>query len=119
MYCLEVEPEIEEYGISYVYEVEKHELKLLVDVRPMESYVCLALYHREGKQPIVEFSLFVRGKVSHINDKSGEYLNFSNCSIVPLLLLSHYEIEDLMKNEAPKWTVELSIKPQIKIRYLD
>ncbi len=117
-YCLEVEPEIEEYEIIYVYKIAKNELILTVVVRPLESYVWLSLQQKGRDAQLIEFAIFVRGKVSYTKDKIGEYLKFENCFIVPSKY-SRLVADRFLENEPRSWTIELSIKPHIQIRYLD
>lgn len=84
----------------------------------MESLVSLSLRQSQGENLLIEFALFVHGKVRYINDKRGEYLEFQNCLITPCRF---WRLDALRIWEAatPNWTVELSIKPRLQIRYLD
>lgn len=118
MECLEVEPEIDRYGFGWVYKVSKDGLKLIVDVQPLESYIWIEIRHQESNKLITEFSLFVREKVRYVNDKRGEYLEFSGCLMVPRVFTRRGS-EVILDNIPSDWTVGLSIKPQIQIRYLD
>lgn len=115
-YCLEVEPEIEEYGVSYSYEVAKNGLNLTVFVLPYESRIEVSLRQENCERALFSFATHVHGEVRHINDKRGEYLEFTNCLISPL---TYSDMSDSFNNINHSWTIELSIKPQIQIRYLD
>ena len=117
-YCLEVEPEIEEYEISYAYEVRRDGFVLNLTVYPLESLVCLSLYGHDREVPLIELAIFVHGKVRYIKDKRGEYLEFADCILAPCRS-SYREEFSVWDKIAPQWTVELSIKPQISIRYQD
>src|SRR5689334_714935 len=74
--CLETVPEVEEDGVWYSYNVIRGGHRLLVTVLPLESVVELSLFPEQAETPLVEFSLFVRGAIMHVNDKRGEYLEF-------------------------------------------
>ena len=118
--CLEVEPKIEdeyEYEMRHIYKVEKDGLILTVIVRQMESIVWLSLQQKNSDSQLIEFAVLVRGKVRYINDKRGEYLEFNCCRIDP----SRFSYRYIEKSEhaKPNWTIELSIKPHIQIRYRD
>ena len=117
-YCLEVEPEIEAHGISYFYEVQKESLILLLTVRPLESLIEISLRHAQSNEYLVSFALFVHGKIRHINDKRGDYLEFADCIMAPHRF-AHLEADKIWGKVQPNWTVELSIKPRIQIRYRD
>ena len=117
-YCLEVEPEIEEYGVSYAYEVRRDELILYLTVRPYESVIDISLYQSVCETPLLDCALFVFGKVRHINDKRSEYLEFADCIIAPRRF-AYLETQTLWAAATPTWTVELSVKPRLQIRYLD
>ncbi len=118
MECLEVEPQIEEYEISYFYEVRRDDLILYPTVRPCESVIDISLYQSASETPLLDCALFVFGKVRHINDKRGEYLEFTDCIIAPRRF-AYLETQTLRDAATPRWSVKLSIKPRIQIRYLD
>ncbi len=125
-YCLEVEPQFyDEYKLRYIYKVEKEGLALTVVVRPLDGAIFLSLGQRGSELSLVEFAVLVRGKIRYIRDKRGEYLEFDDCLLMPTTM-SHYRLmrppakqADAMDAFQPGWTVQLSIKPQIQIRYLD
>lgn len=117
-YCLEVEPQVEEYEISYFYEVRRDDLILELTVWPLESVVALSLRQSNSENLLAEFALFVHGNVRHINDKRGEYLEFEKCLMTPLRS-SYLEADVIWQQTKPNWRVELLIKPHIQIRYLD
>ena len=117
--CLEAIPEVEEpWKTRYVYKIDKDELILTVVIRPLENYVWFSLQQKDRDSQLIELAVFVRGKVIYINDKRGEYLRFENCFIAPSSY-SHLVADKFLENEPQSWTIELSIKPQIQIRYLD
>ena len=117
-YCLEVEPQFDdEYEINYFYEVKRDGLVLTILVLPWESKIELSLRQENCERALCTFTLQVRGKVRHIHDKRGEYLELSNCLIFPNHTLysdRNASVSDINQN----WRVEISIKPQIQIRYL-
>ena len=116
--CLEVAPEVEEYGISHFYQVQKEGMVLELTVRPLESVVELSLRHAGREEYVVSFALFVHGKIRHINDKRGNYLEFADCLIAPHRF-AHLEADRVWGQVLPSWAVELSVKPTIQIRYRD
>ena len=117
--CLEVEPQIEdEYKTRYVYKVARAGLILTVVVRSLESYLWLSLQQKESELPLVEFALFVHGNIRYIKDKRGEYLELTDCLLAPRRT-SYLKAETIWDVTQPTWTLEISIKPHIQIRYLD
>jgi hypothetical protein len=70
--CLETVPEVEADGVWYSYDVTQSEHRLLVTVFPYESVVALTLCPEASETPLVEFTLYVRSAVRHINDKRGD-----------------------------------------------
>lgn len=79
--CLEVLPEIEEYGISYAFRVLRHGLRLELTVYPYDSDIYITLY-REGIQPpVLDMKLLDCGGTRYVNDERGEYLEFAPAKV--------------------------------------
>ena len=116
--CLEVVPEVETDRIWYSYQVVKNGLDLQVKVWPMESVIQFALARESAKDPLFRFALFVRGRVRHINDKRGEYLEFEDC-VVASNQFWYIEAGDVFNHGrfAKGVTVEIGIKPDIWIEF--
>lgn len=116
--CLEVVPE-EEDGISYTYDVQRGDFRLLVTVWSLESVIECTLWQKEVEASLFDFALFVRGRVRHINDKRGEYLEFQDSIVVPDRFW-YVEAGDLFSPErfALSVTLELRIKPSISLRFV-
>jgi hypothetical protein len=117
--CLEVVPEVEEDGISYTYDVQRGDFRLLVTVRPLESVVECTLWQQEVEASLFDFDVYVRGRVRHINDKRGEYLEFQDSIVVPDRFW-YVEAGDLFSPErfALSVTLALRIKPSISLRFV-
>jgi hypothetical protein len=80
--CLGVIPEIEDYGTSFSYTIERSGLVLLVTVIPYESIVELQLQRKDSSLNLLCLSLLVGGVVKYKCEKWGEYLKLSACQIV-------------------------------------
>ncbi len=124
--CLEAIPEVEEpWKTRYVYKVYKDELILTVVVRPLEGVIFLSLGQAASDDFLVEFTALVRGPIRYVHDKRGEYIELSDCLLMPTTS-SHFRLmrhpstqANAMDRFRPGWTIELSVKPHIQIRYLD
>ena len=117
--CLEVAPEVKEFSTSYTYDIHKGGFRLLLTVWPLESVVALTLWPEQTDAPLFDFALFVRGKVRHINDKRGEYLEFPDSIFAPNRFW-YMEAGDLFSHErfAIGVTLELRIKPSLSLRFV-
>ena len=117
LYCLEVNPIVEDDGLEFHYEVEKNGLVVSVSVIPYRSSVAFSLSQEGEEVPITSFSLLVSGGVSYEKDKRGEHLVFSQCMFVT----DPYDDEPLQQIENRSntfdLTVELFIKPHIRIKF--
>jgi len=115
--CLEVTPEIDEYEVQHMYEVEQHGLVLTATVWQYESVICLSLRQQAMNEPLVEFTLFVRDGIRYVKDKRGEYLEFQDCIVAPSRF-SYIEIGDVF--DKTKFdhglTLQLATKPHLQIR---
>lgn len=115
--CLEVVPQVEEYGISYSYEVHRDSLRLLVTVWPMESAVQWTLWQASIETPLLDFALFVRGAVRHINDKRGEYLEFQDCVVAPNRFWQIEAGDVFDSGNFAGLTAEIGVKPHIRFHF--
>lgn len=119
MECLEVFPEVGEFEVEHVYIVPRKGLVLAVTVWRMESVVRLSIRESESSEPVIEFALFVRDAVHYIKDKRGEFLEFRDCIVAPSRF-SYLEMGDMFDKAQFKkgLTIQLGIKPNIKIRHI-
>jgi|SRR5579884_112708 len=116
--CLETVPDGKEYGVSYSYDLTRAGHRLLVTVWPFESIVQLTLWSEKMETPLIEFSLFVRGAVRHVNYRRGEYLEFQDSIVAPDRFW-HMKAGDMFNQDrfACGVTLQLSIKPSIRLRF--
>jgi hypothetical protein len=115
--CLEVLPVIDEWEENPYFKVRRNGIVLNLLVRQYESTVVLSLTPEGQENALISFSLVVRGGVSYVKDKRGEYLKFSNCVVVRngfLFQLPDVYNRDVMPEHS---TLLLSIKPQIAITF--
>lgn len=117
MECLEVIPTVEDYEVKHVYEVNKDGLSLLVCVWQLESVVGLSLRQHDGDELLTEFALFVRGAVRYVNDKRGEYLEFSDVVVAPNRFSFSGSAFDKTRL-SHGLVIHLQAKPHIQIRYV-
>jgi hypothetical protein len=81
--CFAVEPTVDEYGISFSYEVERDGLRLLLTVWLYESVVQASLFRGSRDIALFTCAAYVRGVSRFVNDQRGRYLEFENCIIAP------------------------------------
>ncbi len=117
--CLEVMPEVDVDKVEYVYTVDKDGLVLTVTVWQYESVIGLSLRAPSMDNPAMEFALYVRGPVTYINDKRGEYLRLEDC-IITSSRFSYIEAGDLWDNiKFPSGLpVVVAVRPGIRVRGL-
>lgn len=97
--------------------MRRDDFVLHLTVLPLESVVEVSLYYGESQFPMLDYALFVHGKIRHISDKRGEYLELTDCLIAPHR--AALQAETIWEVTQPSWTVELAVKPCIQIRYRD
>lgn len=117
--CLEVIPQIEEYGTEHYYEVKKNGLILAVSVWQYESVIALSLLQEAGRIPITSFALVVRDRVRYIHDKRGEYLEFNDCVVVSNRFFGQETRKDIFDKTkfSDNLRLEISIKPNLQIKF--
>ena len=105
---------LEEYGCSYSYSLARDGLSLLLTLWPYESVVHLSLYREGDERPIIGFALVIRGGVRRRREKWGEWLEFSDCVIVPDCFY-YLKAEGAFDTVAPGLAVELAVTPDLRI----
>ena len=118
--CLEVEPQIEEYGMAYHYEVSRGTLTLFVSVWPYESVVALSLLAQDTQETTTNITLWlaIRGAVHYIHDKRGEFLEFNDCVVISTRFFSGAIESVFDKTKLPgDLQMTLRIKPTIQIAF--
>jgi hypothetical protein len=115
--CLEVIPDEEEYGVSFSYKVDREPLTLLMTVWPFESVVQVSVYLRQPSAPVIEFTGFVRGGVRRVDDKRGDYLEFTDTVVAPsrFWYLEAGNVFDQARHPYGV-TVEVGVRPHIFVR---
>lgn len=115
--CLEVLPEGDEYGAEKVFTVERAGLMLIMSVWPNESVVQLVLKRSEADVPLIEWVLYVRGKVEYKRYKNVEYLRFCQClPTASRFSYRDYRLNLFSEKDIPyDLTVQLRVKPDIQI----
>jgi hypothetical protein len=118
--CLGVVPEEGEYGTSYAYKLERNGLRLELSLWPFESMAGFSLYRETDALALFTFALAVRGNIRRVNDKRGDYLEFTNC-IVVADRFSYLTIGNPFDRErfAAGTTLELFINPDIRFSLVD
>jgi hypothetical protein len=74
---LGVLPTVEEYGISYLYRVQRCGLYLDLIMYPNDSDIYLSLFREGVEAPVLDMKLIECNGVRYINDQRGEYLEFA------------------------------------------
>jgi hypothetical protein len=113
--CLGVIPEIEDYGTSFSYTIERSGLVLLVTVIPYESIVELQLQRKDSSLNLLCLSLLVGGVVKYKCEKWGEYLKLSACQIVTNRYYYIYKRDNELINQDNLLDIEISVDPDIRI----
>jgi hypothetical protein len=104
--CLEVLPEVEEYGVSYRYQVEKHGMRLELTVFPYARDVYITLHCNGVDRPVIDFRMIDCSGTRYVNDTRGEYLEFAPAQVWPDRFCSDFVIP---------MGVRLSVKPSISL----
>lgn len=114
--CLGVVPEEGEHHEWYAYPVEQNGLRLTLSLWPFESMVGFSLYRVGNTDALFDFWVVVRGQIRRINDKRGDYLEFTDC-IVTDSRFSYLERGNLFEeNRFAGVDLELHIAPDIRLR---
>lgn len=75
---LEVEPQIEEPGLSYLFAVEKAGLRLEMCVFPYEGDVSIILYQSGVERPVLRLRLVECLGARRVKDNRGEFLEIAD-----------------------------------------
>jgi hypothetical protein len=114
--CLLVEPQIEEYEISYTYTITRNGLILSLTVWQYESVVGITLRRDGQEQHILNFALVIRGCVEYKREQGEEYLRICDCRIVEDRF--YYAREGKTQSACPERLVdvEIAVDQDIQIR---
>jgi hypothetical protein len=113
--CLEVMPEEEDFGVEYVYRVNRAGMKLTVQVIPWADTIRIGLAQEDAETFLMQFALLVRGKILHEWNRSEEWLEFHDCVVLPCNSWFHYGTAPEILENQPGFRVQLSIKPFVKV----
>ncbi len=115
-----VDPAVEDYFVSYNYEVERHGLRLLLTLWQFESVIQASLFRDQSHTALFTFAAYVRGEVRVINDKRGRYIDFEDCIIAPDRFWYMQAGDPFDSQRFPmSVTVQLVIEPDIHIAFLN
>jgi hypothetical protein len=81
--CLGVEPEVLDYLVSHNYTLVRNGLRLLITVWQFESVIQFSMFRESAEVPFCSFACFVRGRVRHVDDQRGDFLEMQDCIIGP------------------------------------
>lgn len=79
--CLEVLPEVEEYGVSYTYRVRRDGMRLELTVYPYASDVYVELFRDGVDSAVFEMKLIACSGARYVNDDQGEYLEIAPANV--------------------------------------
>jgi hypothetical protein len=105
--CLEVLPEVEEYGVDYIYRVNRSGLRLELSVYPYDGDIHIDLFREGVDCPVFAMKLIECSGTRYVNDDRGEYLEFAPARVFG----SRYDGTSVIP-----FGVRLSVNPCISIR---
>jgi hypothetical protein len=105
--CLEVLPEVEEYGISHHFTVKKDGLRLELTVYQLDSDIYITLYRDGIETALISFQITQCSGTRYVNDDRGEFLEFAPSQVFGDRYSRGYLIPV---------GVRLSVKPHISIQ---
>lgn len=117
--CLEVIPEVEDYDVSYTYNIVKSGIHLTLKVWHLESIIELSLKNAADENTITSFSILIRGEAEYIKSKETEFLLFRNSLVLPSRF-SYLDLGGVNKLESSDigYNIKLSVNPTVYIEYL-
>ena len=113
--CLGVIPEIEDYGTSFCYTLERQGLVLILTVTPYEGVIELQLRRKDSNLNLVSLCLLVGGAVEYKCEKWGKYLQLPSCRIVTSRFYYQYERSNDEIGHSTLLDVEIIVDPDIRI----
>lgn len=112
LYCLEVEPVLEDNGLEWHYEAQKNGLVLSVIVVPHCYAVFFSVTQQDQPIPLFSFWLQVAQDITRGKDKRGEYLSFNRCKMIS----DAYGGDE--ENANCDLTLELFVKPAVRLNFV-
>ena len=115
-----VEPTVEDYAVSYNYELERDGLRLLFTLWQLESVIQASLFRCKTDTKLFTFAAYVRGEARFINDERGRYLDFEDCIVAPSRFWYIHAGDPFDQNRFPvSVTIRLAIDPDVRIGFVD
>ncbi len=74
---LEVVPIEGEYGTSYVYQVDRHGIRLEFAVYPLEGDISVKIYCDQQSEPVINLQLLECQALRVVQDKRGQYIELA------------------------------------------
>lgn len=78
---LGVAPEETEYGASFLYVVDREDLRLELTVWPMSGDVAVRVYCSTQRQPVIDLNLLDCPGARVIEDKRGRFIEFAAANL--------------------------------------
>ncbi|MCA9238002.1 MAG: hypothetical protein KDA44_21160 [Planctomycetales bacterium] len=115
-----VEPTVEEFFLSYNYEVKREGLRLLFTVWQFESVIQVSVYRGLSEGALFTFAAYVRGECRFVNDARGRYLEFEDCIVAPSRFWYMKEGDPFNHEQFPaSLSIRIGIDPDINIAIVD
>jgi hypothetical protein len=115
-----VEPTVEDYAVSYDYEIERDGLRLLFTVWQLESVIQASLFRGKTESALFTFAAYIRGEARFINDERGRYLDLEDCIIAPSRFWYIHAGNPFDQQRFPiSVTIHLAIEPDIHISFVN
>ena len=115
-----VEPNVEDYAVSYNHEIERDGLRLLFTVWHLESVIQASLFREKSDDALFTFAAYVRGEARFINDKRGRYLEIADCIIAPNRFWYIVSGDPFDRDRFPiSVTVRMTVDPDIRLAFVD
>ncbi|MBL8820791.1 MAG: hypothetical protein JNL18_04005 [Planctomycetaceae bacterium] len=115
-----VEPTVEDFGVSYNYELECDGLRLLFTLWQFESVIQASLFRGTTEPALFTFAAYVRGEARFINDQRGRYMDFEDCIVAPSRFWYIYAGDPFDQQRFPiSVTIRLVIDPDIRIGFVN
>lgn len=115
-----VEPTVEDYAVSYDYEIERAGLRLLFTVRQLESVIQASLFRGKAHDALFTFAAYVRGEARLSDDARGKCLDFEDCIIAPNRFWYMESGDPFDRQRFPiSVTVRMAVDPDIRMAFVN